>query len=243
VPLAPVGAPPVGAAPVGAAPDGAAPVPLASARVFALAGEAVEVVCELRADAAGAPGPLLAAPVVKQLAAPEAPPPRPGWIEFELPAPGAAVPTSTSSPATVWVTLRTNRGELRWFAGGAGEGRVSLDAGSSWGAVDAVIATTGAPLAQLFHAVTAPSPPELALLVDGAPAGSVALAAVQGSPLEFASPAGLALPAAAATAFAAAPGEADGRGAISLALFSAALADLTVEELTLSYDPFATGGG
>ena len=232
VPLAPVG---------GAAGD--APVPLASARVFALAGEAVEVVCELRADAAGAPGPLLAAPIVKQLPAPETPPPRPGWIEFELPAAGAAPGAAVAAPATVWVTLRTNRGELRWFAGGSGEDRVSLDAGSSWGAVDAALASTGAPLAQLFHAVTAPRPPGIALLVDGAPAGSIALQAVQGSPLEFASQPGLALPAAVATALAAAAGGPDGRGAAALSLFSPAVADLTVEELTLSYDPFATGGG
>jgi hypothetical protein len=217
---------------------GGATVPLASARVYALAGEAVEAVCELRADAAGAPGPLLAPPMVKQLQPPATPPARPDWIEFELPAPGTTIPV----PATVWVTLRTNRGELRWFTGEAGDGRVSLDAGSSWGAVDAVLAATGAPLAQLFHAVDAPQPPQVDVLVGGSPAGSVTLEAVAGSPLEFVTATGLALPAPVVTALATAAGG-GGRAATAPALFSRAVADLTVEELTLSYDPFAGAGG
>jgi hypothetical protein len=214
-------------------------VPLASARVYALAGEVVEVVCELRADAAGAPGPLLAAPIVKQLQPPATPPPRPDWIEFELPAPGAAV----GVPATVWVTLRTNRGELRWFTGAGGEGRVSLDAGASWGAVETALAATGAPLAQLFHAVDAPQPPVIDVLLDGSPAGSVALEPVAGSPLEFVTVPGLALPGPVAGALATAAAGDDGRAALAPALFSRAVADLTVEELTLSYDPFAAAGG
>jgi hypothetical protein len=214
-------------------------VPLASARVYALAVEAVEVVCELRADAAGAPGPLLAAPMVKQLEPPATPPPRPDWVEFELPASGATV----AVPATVWVTLRTNRGELRWFTGEGGDGRVSLDAGSSWGAVDAALAATGAPLAQLFHAVDAPQPPVIDVLVDGAPAGSVGFEAVAGSPLEFVTPAGLAPPAPVVGALATGAAGDGGRAALAPALFSRAVADLTVEQLTLSYDPFAGAGG
>jgi hypothetical protein len=223
------------AVPCAPAAGGEASLRLASARVFAAFSEPVEIVCELRGDAAGAPGPLLAPPLVKQLAPPATPPAVPAWVEFELPAPGATV----AVPATVWVTLRSNRGELRWFTADQGEARVSLDDGSSWGVPDAVLTGAGAPLAQLFHVLDTPSPPDVQVLVDGGAAGSIALAA-GGSPLEFVSAPGLELPAPVLTALATATGgDGGGRALTALALCSRAVADLTVEELTLSYDPFA----
>lgn len=212
-------------------------LPLASAKVHGLALEAAEVVMELRGDAGGAPGPLVASPVVRQLARPEGPPPQaPAWIEFELEAPGVAV----AAPSTVWVTLRMNQGELRWFAGGNGDTRESLDAGASWGAVDPSLTSTGGLLAQVFHAVTDPAPPELTLLVGESPAGSITLQAA-GNKLEFASAAGAGLPGPVLSALAGAPAGNGDRAATTLRLFARAVADLTVEELTVSYDPFASG--
>jgi hypothetical protein len=216
-----------------------ATLPLASARIHALALGPAEVVMELRGDAAGAPGPLLGAPVVKQLTPAATPPPHaPAWVEFELPPPGVPV----AAPSMVWVTLRMNQGELRWFASGSGDARVSLDGGSSWGTVDPRLTSAGAPLAQLFHAIANPPPVEIQVLAGETPAGSITLARADGDRLELAGAAGLGLPGAVLTALATAGPAGDGdRAETTLRLFSRAVADLEIEELTVSYDPFASG--
>jgi len=54
---------------------------------------------------------------------------------------------------------------------------------------------------------------------------------------------GIALPSAVVSGLTTAAAGDGGRATLETALFSRAVADLTVEELTLSYDPFAGPGG
>ena len=111
----PVAAPPSGvrvrsgrvvAAPVAWATPPGGPSPLAQVRLYAVPLGETEVVCEVRRDAAGAPGELIAPPAVTRVERRATP----GWVAFGLTAP---VPLA---PGPLWVTARTNRGELDWFA-------------------------------------------------------------------------------------------------------------------------------
>jgi hypothetical protein len=150
-----------------------------------------------------------------------------------------------TAPGTVWVTVRTTAGALDWYAAApatpapAPDVRVSLDEGASWGAVDAVLAGTGVPVAQLFHAVAQPAAPLVELYLDGGPAGALAFAA-GAAPLEFTGATGQ-LPAAVTAALAATSAAGGDRAGTVLTLFCRAAVDLTVDELTLSYDPSVGG--
>jgi hypothetical protein len=185
-----------------------------------------EAVLELRADAAGTPGATIGAPVVRQCS-----PGDPLWVSFELAEPVAVA----TGGAPLWVTLRTTKGELRWFAGGEGSARISADAGQTWGEVDALLAPRTAPYVQLFHVTDPPRAPALQLRFGEGPGAQLAL----GGPAanddhEFASTS-TAVADALLDALAATAGSA--RATTEVLVFSRAVCDLTVAELTLDYDP------
>ena len=254
----PVAAPPSGvrvrsgrvvAAPVAWATPPGGPSPLAQVRLYAVPLGETEVVCEVRRDAAGAPGELIAPPAVTRVERRATP----GWVAFGLTAP---VPLA---PGPLWVTARTNRGELDWFAAALALDEqagalLSLDGGSTWASPDGGLAPAGRPITQLLDQVdpgTRP-PPTLQLRIGAAPAGNLSLApgAATGEYAEavptlpstvldallapdLAPPTTPVTPAPASTS---APGP---RRRTTLSLWSPDLLDLTIHALTCSYDPFA----
>ena len=226
-------------------------LPLASVRLYLAAPEDAEGTLEIREDTAGAPGPPLAAPIVRQV-----PRGASGWIELELTAPLAVEP----GDRPLWLTLRVTRGQLFWFGapgaapspdpGGVGAPvRVSPDQGRTWGSPEealATLATGGGPLlAQLFHAVPDPLPRPVVRLHRGAAllAGDW-LSALQptAQPREYRAEAAV-LPAAVLAGLAAVPPTGPGAGRVrsELRLFSRSVLDLTLEGMTLFYDPFGAG--
>src|SRR5205807_2207314 len=100
-------------------------LPLASVRLYLGALEAAEAVLELHNDAATAPGAIAGTPIVRQLTKGAR-----GWVEFELQKP---LPVSAGQ-APLWVALRTNKGEVLWFADRAGAlpPRMSANRGKTW---------------------------------------------------------------------------------------------------------------
>jgi hypothetical protein len=189
-----------------------------------------EIVCEARADAAGAPGPLVAGPLVQRLSGGSAP----GWIQLPLP---GSVPLL--APARLWVTVRTNRGELDWFSdGGDPEVRTSTDGGGSWGEIDAALGAPGRPYVQLLHTAdpAVEPPPVLTVRRGETLLGTLPLTST-GRRGEYAEPTPAVLPAAVLAALSSPPGA--GRRATTVSLWSPASLGLTVTELTCSYDPFA----
>ena len=216
--------------------------PLVSARVYVSSRVASEVVLELRADAAGAPGAPVAPPVVRQFE-----PGFNGWAEFELESPW----TPPAAQVDLWACVRTNLGEVLWYAAPgeeSGAGRlVSLDRGASWGAADEALALNGPLLVQLFHSVPDPQPePTVRLhrggsLLSGNVLRSGSNAPVRQGPREFVLQ-GASLPDAVSNLLASAQGSEKVTTAMSL--FSRAVADLQITRLLLEYDPFqasATG--
>jgi len=216
--------------------------PLVSARVYVSSRVASEVVLELRADAAGAPGAPVAPPVVRQFE-----PGFSGWAEFELESPW----TPPAAQVDLWACVRTNLGEVLWYAAPgeeSGAGRlVSLDRGASWGAADEALALNGPLLVQLFHSVPDPQPePTVRLHRGGLLLSSNVLRAgsnapVRQGPREFVLQ-GASLPHAVSNLLASAQGSEKVTTAMSL--FSRAVADLQITRLLLEYDPFqasATG--
>ncbi|HEY3157970.1 MAG TPA: hypothetical protein VGJ78_03340 [Vicinamibacterales bacterium] len=216
--------------------------PLVSARVYVSSRVASEVVLELRADAAGAPGAPIAPPVVRQLE-----PGFSGWAEFELESPW----TPPAAQVDLWACLRTNLGEVLWYTAPgeeSGAGRlVSLDRGASWGAADEALALNGPLLVQLFHSVPDPQPePTVRLhrggsLLSGNLLRAGSNAPVRQGPREFVLQ-GASLPDAVSNLLASAQGSEKVTTAMSL--FSRAVADLQITRLLLEYDPFqasATG--
>jgi hypothetical protein len=211
------------------------PSPLAAVRVRLATLEDAEAVVEVRADAAGSPGQMLAGPLVQQCDKGFS-----DWLEFELPAQSAVA----ADGAQIWVCLRSNKGDLLWFADGAdGASKISGDRGQTWGAVDPLLAPAAAPLAQLFHA-TPPSPatPAVALrLGDKVIAENILAAATRaaadthGAAREFTLD-NFTLPQAVGDALHTAVGQ--GRVSVELKLFSRAVLDLNIERLTLFYSPF-----
>lgn len=212
--------------------------PLVAVRVFVSSIAAAEAVIEVRADAAGVPGAPIAPAVVRQVPAGAS-----DWLEFELAAPW----TPTSAEATLWISLRTNSGDLYWFAPVDEQAPehtaavVSLDRGSSWGAPDAKLDAAGGLLAQLFNAVPDPQPePAVRLQRAGLTLADNLLRApgtvvARTSPREFTATAS-ALPAPLATVLAQQPGA--GKVDTPLLLFSRAVARLQVTAWVLEYDPF-----
>ena len=215
--------------------DGANAPLLASVRVLAEAAKDCEVVLELRGDAAGIPGQVLAKPIVLQVKQGAA-----DWLEFVLPQP---LPV-TGAGASVWATLRANRGELLWFAGApaAGGARVSIDKAKAWAQPDEPLAPAGDPWLQLFHVEPDPQPKPVVRLRHALQtlASDLLAGAARQGPREFRA-AAVSLPV--FDVLAAMSGE--GRTQAQLHVFSASAADLTISGATLAYDPFAgpSGGG
>jgi len=213
-------------------------VEVASVRVFVACAAAVEAVLELRTDVAGSPGEVAAAPLVAQLAAGTY-----GWQELELPVPLKVV----SGNAPIWLALRTNKGELHWFANPAPStppsagSRVSIDRGATWGLPNPELGPAAEQLLQLFHVSADPPPPPRVRLQRSATVvvDDLLRAAQAKSPVEYT--AETALPAAVHAVLAAQPGE--GKADTELLLFSRSALDLVVESLTLSYDPFTARAG
>ena len=211
--------------------------PLVSARVYLSAIAASEVVLDIRADAAGAPGAPIAPPVVRQFEAAFS-----GWAEFELESPW----TPPAATVDLWACLRTNLGEVFWFSAPDGDDNgtsrlVSLDRGASWGAADEALALNGPLLVQLFHSVPDPQPEPAVRLHRGASLLSSNLlragsnAPVRQGPREFVLQ-GASLPDSVSNLLASAPGSEKVTTAMSL--FSRAVADLQITRLLLEYDPF-----
>ena len=188
-----------------------------------------EVGLELRADAGGGPGAILAPAVVRRLVAGVA-----TWVAFDL---DAELALATGG-APLWVSLRMTQGALHWFGDHAGEGvgsaRLSADGGQTWGDVDPLLAPPATPLVQLFHAEP-PSAPELALRIGDELLPPLTLTGpVPEDPTEFRL-AATALGAPLLDALGAAPGS--GRVARELLVFARAVIDVTIAGLTLDYDP------
>lgn len=215
----------------------AGPAPsLAMLRLLAAPVGDTEMVVEVRADAAGAPGALLAGPLVQRLAAGTPA----GWVGLAL-----ASTVDIPAPVTLWVTVRTNRGELDWFAADSGPGaRTSADGGATWDEVEAgftPVIPLGTPWIQLQHTVdpAKAAVPAVTVRLGGTLLGTVSLNAT-GRPGEYGGPAPAVLPAAVVDALAAptAP-DTPVRRRTTLSLLCPAVLALTVTELTCSYDPFS----
>jgi len=206
------------------------PLPLAAVRAFLGSPSGAEVVLELRADAAGAPGASLAPALVAELRAGGA-----DWLELEL-----AEPPTFAPPLPLWVVVRCTRGIAHWFADAPGAARISLDRGETWGEVDARLLAAERPLVQLFHQLSEPLPlPDLRLQVGASLVTTDLLAgAARTSPREFALD--LELPDPVLDALGATSGS--GRVPTELALLSRAAAELSLAGAELSYDPSGTTG-
>jgi hypothetical protein len=216
-------------------------LPLASVRLYVAALAEAEAVLEVRGDVAGAPGPVLVASV-QQLGSGST-----GWVEFILPSP---LPVSTGQ-APLWLALRVTKGEVLWFVSplesashpmGADmtSARVSSDRGQTWSEPTGNFGDAGVLLAQCFHELPElSSPPVLrvrhaeALMTD-----NLLLNVKQKGAKEYIVE--VSLPDGVHGVLAAAAGS--GRTDTALRLFSPSMLDVTVEDLTLSYDPFRVGG-
>ena len=205
---------------------------LAMVRLLAAPVGDTELVAEVHADAAGAPGALLAGPLVARLAAGAAP----GWVGLAL-----AATADIPAPATLWVSVRTNRGALDWFAADTGPtARASADGGTSWGELEAGLGPVGTPWVQLQHAVdpATAAAPALTVRLGGTLLGTVGLTGT-GQPGEYGGPTPAVLPAAVLDALAApAAPDTPVRRRTTLSLLCPAVLTLTVPDLTCSYDPF-----
>ncbi|MDB6062010.1 MAG: hypothetical protein JWM78_2113 [Verrucomicrobiaceae bacterium] len=210
-------------------------VQIASVRIYMANTDAAEIVLELRSDIANSPGAIVAAPLVQQLTANFS-----GWLEFELPTPLKVV----AGNAPIWLALRTNKGDVRWFnsaaatdASALNSNLVSTDRGATWGAPNPQLQAPRPLLAQLFHVVDEPLAAPIIRIQRGATVlqNNIFANAQQKSAREYALDA-TALPAAVHTALANQSG--NGRVASDFLLFSRSAIDVVVEALTLSYDPF-----
>lgn len=218
-------------------PQAPATSPLVAVRVYLLSESAAEAVLELRADAAGLPGALVVPAIVRQVVKGSC-----GWCEFQLPAPFAAAAAETR----LWVTLRTNSGDLFWFTdpgGQAAAGRVviSQDSGATWGSPRTPLGEYDSVLVQLFNAVPDPQP-EPSIRVQQGPVVLAADLLQAGTarpsptgPREFSWRASD-LPAAVTSLLAKQPGS--GKVQTSVQLFSRAVATVQVTRFVLEYDPF-----
>ncbi|MBC6462882.1 hypothetical protein [Actinomadura sp. HBU206391] len=213
-------------------PAGTSALALAAVQLLVAPLGHAEFTCRLHADAGGTPGAPLTGPLVARLPAGAAR----AWVRLDLdPAVRVAVPSA------LWVSVRTTGGALDWFAAAGGPpARVSGDDGRSWADADAAAGRVGTPWVRLQHAV---DPATVTAPVLTVRAGEVALdpmpLAPAGRPGDYAGPTGL--PERIARLLAAgtgAPVSETGRRTVTLSLFSAAVLDLTLTELTCSYAPF-----
>jgi len=215
---------------------------IVSVRLYLAAAAAANVVLEIQSDTAGSPGEKATPPTVVKLK-----PGHVGWCEFTLAKPLRVV----AGNAPIWLVLRTNKGEVHWFADGVastagtpGAGsRISTDRGATWGALDPQLSPAADLLTQLFHRVDDPVAAPIVRLQRGAVIlqSNLFPNPVRKSPREFAVD-GASLPVAVHAALGAQTGQ--GRQHNKFIMFSRSVIDLVVEALTLSYDPFgATGSG
>ena len=214
-------------------------VSIKSVRIYLGCFEAAEVVLEIRSDIANLPGATVAAPQVKQLEAGFA-----GWLELVLPTPLKVV----AGNAPIWLALRTNKGEVRWFCTSAdasvaaASSRVSIDRGATWGAPNPQLNAPQLPLVQLFHQVDEPiTAPQIRLQCGSNILQNNLLANAQQQSVREYVLDNAALPPAVHAALATQAGQ--GRVDSEFLLFSRSAIDLVVETLTLSYDPFAAANG
>jgi hypothetical protein len=202
----------------------------ASARVYLSAPTAAEVVMEIHGDVAESPGPIVAPPIVRQLEAGFS-----GWLEFELAKPLTVV----SGQAPLWLSLRTNKGEVFWFAspGGPAKSRISTDRGETWSPPDSVLTPSGRLLAQLFHHTKDPLPAPVVRLQNGSIIMKTNLFTnpEKKSDREYVIE-NAALPDEVHSLLAARTGQ--GRVSTELLLFTTSVVDLTLENLAIKYDPF-----
>jgi hypothetical protein len=208
----------------------AGPNRLVSVRILA-AMESGEAVLEVRADAAGAPGALIAQPAIKQVNANHQ-----GWLEFELPQPVML------DSQTLWLAVRLNKGELYWLHGvSGGQARITPDRGQTWAAPTEVLVPAEGLAVQLFHSSPEPFPPPVVRLErEGRMLTANLMAeAEQKTPAEYVQHS-VTLPAEVTNLLATTPGQ--GRVPVQFHLFSRQVLDLTVDEFTLYYDPFEAGG-
>jgi hypothetical protein len=205
---------------------------VAVARIHLAAPEAAEAVLEVHADAAGSPGEVIGKPAVRQL---EAAPPL--WIDFRLPSPIAV------EGGRLWLALRANKGTLLWFADGsaAGAPMLSTDQGRTWGVPEFPIAAAANLMAQILldsgSRNAALAPPVLRLERDGTVLdGNLLAQAVAGAGGEYSVRAAQ-FSVAALSAAADATEDATGKVTKRFALASTAIADVTIEDFVLTYDP------
>jgi hypothetical protein len=178
-----------------------------------------EIAVELRADAGGAPGPLVAAAFVLGIAE--------GWnqwLELEPPAP----PVITTGPSALWVVLRATRGAVLWCCDSRDEpvrGVVSTDGGATWAPPDTFLDGLLVPRVELDHGVVVPSEISVDLRVGAVGGGTWTLQQSAPGSSEFSGRVVFTQPA--LTAFSQRP---------DVAIRSAAALDVTVDEIELVYE-------
>ncbi|HSO18708.1 MAG TPA: hypothetical protein VLT88_04585, partial [Desulfosarcina sp.] len=205
---------------------------LAAVRLYLAAPSDADAVLEIRSDVAANPGPIAAPPVVRQVKAGFC-----GWLEF---APAKPL-TVAAGLAPLWLALRSNRGDILWFAGAdaGGAGRISVDKGETWGQAEPLLTPAGGLLAQLFHVVPPPLPAPVIRLRKGAVTlkENLLAASVKTAENEYVLEAS-SLPPGVHNLLAAGTGTE--RVDTELHLFSRSVLDLTLENLVIRYDPFQT---
>jgi hypothetical protein len=200
---------------------------IAAVRLYLAVPEPAEAVLDCHADAAGGPGEVLGKPAVRQLE-----PSPPGWIDFSLPA-----PVSIDGPR-LWLALRTNKGAVLWFADAtaAGAPAVSVDQGRTWGVPEFPIAARANLMAQALvppAGGTGGDTPIVRLEREGTVLDANLLAnAIAGSGNEYSVPA-----ARFDVSALGAPSETGAKVTKRFALASALVADVTIEDFVVTYDP------
>jgi len=203
---------------------------IAAARIFVAAKETAEVVMTVCADAAGMPGQPLGKPAVNSKVEGLTP----QWIDLPLPVPIAA------DAGTFWLTLRTNKGSLLWFAdaSAAGVPSYSTDKGKTWGAPSTPLAAGQNLLAQLMSPSDQPPPTPAIRLQREADVLNTNLLAGATAPTDkkkdISVPA-VSLPASLLADSTVNQGKVDKR----FELASVTVADVTIENFELTYDPAA----
>jgi hypothetical protein len=206
---------------------------IASVRLRLEAADDSEVVMELRSDAAALPGPVLRPPTVTQV--------KKGfsdWLEFELDKP---LPASTGG-APIWVCVRLNRGEIRWFADPAllFPAVISTNKGASWSQPATALGRADGLLTQLFHALPDPldAPVIRVQYQSEILTANFAPSPIRKGAREFSAPA-VELSQSLRTRLRNQSGT--GRHPTTIQLFSRSVLDLTLDGASISYDPFQAG--
>jgi hypothetical protein len=204
---------------------------IVAARILLAAKETAEAVLVVCADAAGMPGLPLGKPSVNSKVDNTSA----EWIDFAFPAP------ITAGAATFWLTLRTNKGSLLWFTdvSAAGIPSCSADKGKTWGAPDNPLATGQSLLAQLMSPSDQPLPVptiRLQLKADVLNPDLLATVPTPVDPKKDISVQSVSLP---ANLLADSTVNQDNKVDKRFELASVTVADVTIENFELTYDPAA----